>query len=273
MGAPSSTPGGRGTPNGRIPTVQIDQPTYPEPRSMTPDAEPRAPGADASAADRAPGAGASAAVDGESSTSALHARYAYARERSPRVRPSLGRQRSLLAAAWVIVAALGVGGGALSLALFNHAVPLAEPFAAGTIVLDVTPTGTLVTLGSMVPGDQVDGVLTVLNDGTDDLRYAMTSATTDDDARHLADVLRLDVERRTGCAGAVLEVLYSGPIANASFGDPSPGNQAGDRSLSSGSAESICYRVTLPADTDIVYANATTTASLTFWAEQTAGNP
>ena len=179
----------------------------------------------------------------------------------------------MLAAAWVVVAAIGVGGGALSLALFNHTVPLAEPFAAGTIVLDVTPTGTLVTLGAMVPGDQVDGVLTVLNDGTDDLRYAMTGATTDDDGRHLADVLQLDVERRTGCAGAVLEVLYSGPIADAAFGDPTPGSQAGDRQLLSGGAESICFRVTLPTDTDILYESASTTATLTFWAEQTAGNP
>lgn len=237
---------------------------------MTPDAEPRAPGVDASAADLAYprdayARGVSVREEG--------ARDAYARDRSPRNGPSLGRRRSLLAATWVIVAALGVGGGALSLALFNYTVPLAEPFEAGTIVLDVTPTGTLVTLGAMVPGDQVDGVLTVLNDGTNDLRYAMTSATTDDDARHLADVLRLDVERRTGCAGAVLEVLYSGPIANAAFGDPTPGSQAGDRQLPSGGAESICFRVTLPTGTDVAYANATTTATLTFWAEQTAGNP
>ncbi len=191
----------------------------------------------------------------------------------PRVMPSLGRRRSLLGFAWVVVAALGVGGGALSLALFNHTVSVAEPFSAGTIVLDVTPAGTLVTLTAMVPGDQVDGVLSVVSDGTDDLRYAMTSATTDDHARHLADVLRLDIERRTGCVGAVLEVLYSGPLATAAFGDPQPGSQAGDRTLLGGAAESLCVRVTLPGDTDIVYANASTTATLTFWAEQTAGNP
>lgn len=69
----------------------------------------------------------------------------------PRTMPSLGRRRSVLGIAWVVVAALGVGGGDLSLALFNHTVPVAEPFSAGTIVLDVTPNGTLVTLSAMVP--------------------------------------------------------------------------------------------------------------------------
>jgi hypothetical protein len=233
-----------------MPIGKIDQPTDADPRAMTPAAERFARSVDASATDR------QAAVE-------------------PRRRhgPSPRRCRSTLAAAWAIAAAIGVGGGAISLALFSHAVPLAEPFAAGTIVLDATPTGTVVALGAMVPGDQVDGVLTVLNDGTDDLRYAMTSATTDPDGRHLADVLQLDVERRTGCSGAVLEVLYSGPIAGAAFGDPTPGSQAGDRQLFSGDTESICFRVTLPADTDTAYVSASTTATLTFWGEQVAGNP
>lgn len=191
----------------------------------------------------------------------------------PSLMPSPVRGRLVLAAAWLIVAVIGVGGGALSLALFSHAVPIAEPISAGTIVLDVTPSTTLVTMEAMVPGDQVAEVLTIRNDGSDALRFAMTSSATDADGRHLATALQVDIERRTGCAGAVLEVLYSGPLASAAFGDPLPGGQAGDRPLASGSSETLCVRVSLPTDTDILYADASTTLTLTFWAEQTAGNP
>ena len=100
----------------------------------------------------------------------------------------------------------------------------------------------------MVPGNEIDGALTVQNVGTGDLRYAMTSVSTDADGKHLRDVLHLDVERRTGCGGTVLETVYGGAMGGASF-------------------------ASLPLGTDIRYAGAATTVTLTFLAEQVAANP
>lgn len=186
---------------------------------------------------------------------------------------ALRRRRRILALSWMAAVVLAIGGGALTLAVLTHREPIAEPFSVGTISLGLSPTGTLITLAGMVPGNQVDGTLTVRNGGTGDLRYAMTVRATDDDAKHLRDVLQLDVELRDGCGGTVIEVLYSGPLAAAAFGDPRPGGDQGDRVLDSGLSEVLCVRATLPTGTDTLYAGATTTATLTFWAEQVAGNP
>lgn len=186
----------------------------------------------------------------------------------------LRRRRRILAAAWVGALVLAVGGGAVSLAMFTRQEPIDGPFSVGTISLGLSPTATLITFAGMVPGDQVGGILTVENDGTGDLRYAMTATATDDDAKHLGDALQLTVERRAaGCGGALLQTLYSGPIGAAAFGDQQPGTDPGDRPLIGGAAEVLCVRATLPIGTDTLYAGAATTATLTMWAEQIAGNP
>ncbi len=169
---------------------------------------------------------------------------------------------------------LAIGGGALSNALFTQQAPVSQPFTVGTIALGLAPANTLISLSGMVPGGETDGLLTIQNAGTGALRYAMTVAATNADGRQLRDVLHLNVERRaTGCSGSVLETLYSGPIASAAFGNQQAGPDPGDRQLNAGDSEAICFRATLPAGTDILYAQATTTAVLTFWAEQVAGNP
>ena len=186
---------------------------------------------------------------------------------------ALRRRRRTLALAWLAAIVLAFGGGALSLAVLTHQEPIDEPFSVGTISLGLSPAGTLITLAGMVPGNQVEGMLTIQNGGTGDLRYAMTVHATDDDAKHLRDVLQLDVELRAGCGGTVIEVLYSGPVGAAAFGDPQPGGDTGDRVLDSGLSEVLCVRATLPTGTDTLYEGAATTATLTFWAEQVAGNP
>jgi hypothetical protein len=152
-------------------------------------------------------------------------------------------------------------------------VPVDTTFSVGTISLGVAPAGTLITFAGMVPGNEVNGALTIRNDGTGDLRYAMTTVATDPDGKHLRDTLQLQVERRTGCSGPVLEVLYSGPIATAAFGNPTAGGDAGDRTLGSGASEALCFRATLPLGADSQLQGATTTATLTFRAEQVSGNP
>ena len=59
----------------------------------------------------------------------------------------------------------------------------------------------------------------------------------------------------------------------AAFGDPQIGANPGDRGLGGGTSETLCFRVTLPVDTDVLYQSASTTARFTFSAEQIANNP
>lgn len=186
---------------------------------------------------------------------------------------ALRRRRRILVLAWLAAIGLAAGVGVISIAVFTHQEPISGPFTAGTISLGVNPASALVTFSGMVPANEVDGALTVLNAGTGALRYAMTVDATDQDGKHLRDVLQLDLERRTGCGGPVLETLYSGPIGAAAFGNPQPGADPGDRPLAISSFEVLCFRVTLPQDTDVLYQGATTTVTFTFSAEQVAGNP
>lgn len=172
-----------------------------------------------------------------------------------------------------MVICLSIGASASSLAVFTHDESVDGGFTTGTVSLGLVPTDTLITFQGMVPGDEVDGALTILNTGTATLRYAMTTNATDPDTKHLRDALQLVVERRSGCSGPVLETLYSGSIGAAALGNPQPGANSGDRTLGSGISDVLCFRALLPVDTDPLYQGAATTITLTFWAEQTAGNP
>ena len=97
--------------------------------------------------------------------------------------------------------------------MFTDVAPVAGAFSTATITLGLQPATTLLTFTGMVPGSQVQAPLLIANAGTGDLRYVMTSISSDVDGKHVRDVLRLTVERRTGCAGAILETVYDGPIA------------------------------------------------------------
>lgn len=188
-------------------------------------------------------------------------------------RPVSGRH-GLLALVWITVLTLAIGVGGVSLATFTDQAPVDGAFSTGTITLGLQPATTFVTFAGMVPGDQTSAALIIGNTGTGALRYAMTSSASDIDGKHVRDVLQLTVERRTGgCVGTTLETIYDGSIGAAAFGDPQIGNDLGDRALAGGTSETLCFRVTLPVDTDVLYQNAATTATFSFSAEQTVNNP
>ncbi|MFI5261914.1 MAG: hypothetical protein ACHQZR_05120 [Candidatus Limnocylindrales bacterium] len=186
---------------------------------------------------------------------------------------AMRRRRRIIAFAWLAAVGLGSGAAAVSVAAFTDQRPIEVAFSTGTIAVGVDPATALITFAGMVPNDQVEGALTVVNAGSGALRYAMTVDATDGDGKHLRDVLQLDAERRDGCGGPLLETLYSGPVGAAAFGNPEPGADPGDRLLAVGASEVICFRATLPWDTDVLYQGAATGVTLTFWAEQVSGNP
>jgi spore coat-associated protein N len=185
------------------------------------------------------------------------------------------RRAGLLAVLAAGLVAGSMGAGALSLALFTSTAAVSgNAFTAGTVVIGAAPATAALTATNMMPGDVVNGQITVSNTGTAQLRYAMSSASTNADSKALRDQLTLTVKTLgTSCAAFDGTQLYTGALNGAAFGSNAAGQQAGDRSLNAGANEVLCFRATLPLATGNTFQGATTTATFTFDAEQTANNP
>jgi hypothetical protein len=192
------------------------------------------------------------------------------------VLPSARRRnrRRGLAALLLAMSLATVGAGAFSLAVFTDTKSVgANAFTAGTIVLGVNPASALLTASALMPGDNVNGTLVVSNTGTGQLRYAMTSSSTNTDNKGLAGQMTLVVkELGSGCSTFNGNTVYTGSLDGAAFGSSAQGAQTGDRTLNAGSSETLCFRASLPLSTDNTFQGATTTTTFTFNAEQTANN-
>jgi spore coat-associated protein N len=186
-----------------------------------------------------------------------------------------GRRAGLLGVLTVALVAGSMGAGALSLALFTSTAAVSNnAFTAGTVVIGAAPATAALTATNLMPGDVVNGQITVSNTGTAQLRYAMSSASTNADTKGLRDQLTLSVKTLgTSCALFDGTQLYTGALNGAAFGSNAAGAQAGDRTLNAGANEVLCFRATLPLATGNAFQGATTTATFTFDAEQTANNP
>lgn len=182
-------------------------------------------------------------------------------------------RRKVLGLAALGLAATSLVTGAMSLALFTDTAAVgANAFTAGTIDISTTPTSAFLTLSPIMPGDTVNASLVVNNAGTGQLRYAMTSASTND-GKNLRDQMTLVIkELGTNCATFDGATLYTGTLAAALIGNPAQGNQTDDRTLNGGANETLCFRAALDISTDNTFQGATTTTTFTFSAEQTANN-
>jgi predicted ribosomally synthesized peptide with SipW-like signal peptide len=167
------------------------------------------------------------------------------------------------------------------LAVFTDTASVpANTFTTGTVDISTSPTTALVTFNAMAPGDQVTAPLTVSNAGTMQLRYAVTSTTTEN---VLAAALDLTVKSGVatcdnagfGVDGTV--VYATGDLGNTTavnvIGNPAQGSQAGDRTLNASASEVLCFNVSLPLSTGNASQGVTSTAIFAFAAEQTANNP
>lgn len=190
------------------------------------------------------------------------------------------RRRGLLVLFIGALAVFGLSAGRLSLALFTDQETVAGTFSTGSIILDdVKIDGLTLTTSNMMPGDTVTDDVVVENDGTAQLRYALSTSSTNADAKDLRSVLTLtvkgvDVDGVT-CGSfdgtSILAATVLG-ASTAAFGSPVAGAQAGDRPLNAAANETLCFRVALPSGTGSAYQSATTTTTFTFDAEQTANN-
>src|SRR5437868_2202001 len=130
---------------------------------------------------------------------------------------NMKRKRSLLGLAGVVAIAT-IAGGVVSMALFTSTATVpANTFSTGSVVISTNPTTALVTFSAMAPGDQVTAPITVSNDGTLALRYAISSASTNADSKGLKDQLTLTIKSGvTTCTNAAYAAdgtsLYSGDL-------------------------------------------------------------
>lgn len=201
------------------------------------------------------------------------------------ITPLEPRQRSRRRLSVLLLGALvafGVASGSSSLALFTDQETVTGTFSSGSIVLDDVKIDALtLTTTAMMPGDSVTDDVVVENDGSAELRYSMTTASTNTDLKALRDVLSLTIKTIDVTTPASpcdnfdgATTLYNGVLgaSSAAFGDPTQGAQAGDRTLAAAGSETLCFRVTLPSTANNSYQGASTTTTFTFDAEQTANN-
>ncbi|MCI0583561.1 MAG: CalY family protein [Chloroflexi bacterium] len=168
-------------------------------------------------------------------------------------------------------AALTVGTGASTLAIFTDSTDATAAFTTGTVDLTLSPT-TVFTANGIYPGDSGSQTVTVTNGGTGTLRYAMSTSATNADGLGLAAQLSLTITAGP-CPGAGGPLYGAAALGSAALGNPAQGAQAGDRSLAGAASEDLCFAWSLPSATGNGFQGAATTATFTFAAEQTASNP
>lgn len=181
----------------------------------------------------------------------------------------------------LLVGVIGASLGVASNAIWTDSEDVdANTFSTGTIDISTNPTTALVTYSGMAPGDQVTNPITVTNAGSLQLRYAVTSTTTENTL-----AAQLDLTIKTGvttCTNVGFDVdgtvVYAtGDLGSTAgidvIGDPTQGADTGDRTLNASANEVLCFNVELPLSTGDSFQGLTSTATFTFAAEQTANNP
>ena len=176
-----------------------------------------------------------------------------------------------LVAIGVLTSFMGLGGLSLFTATTDND---GNAFTTGSVDISTNPARAFLTMSDMAPGDSVTAQLTVSNDGTLDLRYAMTTVADNDDLLGLAAALTLVIrDEGTDCPTFDGNVLYNSSLDLGYIGDPAPGAQAGDRPITvAAGSEVLCFKVELPSGATGPE-GASTTATFTFDAEQTKNNP
>ena len=195
---------------------------------------------------------------------------------------------------WVLIGLMAIGGLAAVLGTASQAIwtdtddVTPNDFATGSISLDTNPTSAIWTaVADAMPGDiSGTGSLTVTNDGSAELRYAVTGANTD--ATLSAGMnLRIGEEGTTpGCEfpyhlanGTDIVLtddveLFTGTLDTAVLiGSNAQGADSGDRVLAASATEVLCFAVVLPENAANSLQSLTNVTTFTFDSEQTANNP
>jgi spore coat-associated protein N len=195
------------------------------------------------------------------------------------------RKRILLTlGAAVAVASISIG--AVSMAVFTDTETVDATFSSGTIILDAVKIDALtLTNTNLMPGDVVTGSVDVENDGVNELRYSLNTATTDGSSPNgeaLSSALVVEVRPIDATTPVTkcnefdgIPALQTAEVLGASnvmFGSVSPTVGTGDVVVAAGATHVLCIRVSLPIATDDTFQGATSVTTFTFNAEQTENN-
>lgn len=204
-----------------------------------------------------------------------------------------GQRRRLVFSLAIALLAVSTVAVSLTGAYFTDTATVdSNTFATGNVTIGTSPTSAMVGVSGMAPGDSDRGGVTVSNDGSLELRYAVTSTTDEDTLAGQLDLwvwLESDEDDATllgsdnsECdatpgGGNVSSFLYEQGVLGSTggtnvIGDPATGGQTGDRTLAASTSEVLCFYVELPSSTGNTYEDLTSTATLTFDGEQTANN-
>jgi spore coat-associated protein N len=187
------------------------------------------------------------------------------------IRRRRARRRGIVALLGA-VSLLTIGAGTISLAQFTDSATSTWAFTTGTIDISTSPA-VLTAVNAMMPGGSSTQALTVTNGGSGDLRYAISVAATNP----LGSALQLTIKTEDGGGGCAAftgtSVLAATTLNGAAVGNPAQGAQGGERNLLAGASEVLCFRVSLLLATTNALQGASSAATFTFDAEQTANNP
>lgn len=158
----------------------------------------------------------------------------------------------------------------------DSAAVTGNTFSTGSVDIATNPTSALVTFSSMAPGDKATAPLTVSNNGTMELRYAMSTGIAGSTV--LSDGLTLRVKTGVAlCNNTGFDIggtsLYNGSLTAGAIGNAAQGAHTGDRTLAGSGSETLCFQVELPSNAANNLQALSTTATFTFAAEQTSSNP
>jgi hypothetical protein len=189
------------------------------------------------------------------------------------------------------IGVLAIGGRIATQALFTDTQSVgANTFTAGTVDISSSASSALLALSAMAPGDEVNNPITITNDGSLQLRYAIQRQADDTDSKALRDVLRVRIGLKGGAscdfpyyttAGATTSLsddtqLYEGlnfpSSATDTVGSSAQGSDSGDRVLAASASEDLCIAVIMPSSVTNAHQGATATAIFDFVSEQTANN-
>ncbi len=197
---------------------------------------------------------------------------------------------------WVLIGLMAIGGLAAVLGTASQAIWTdsddvdTNSFDTGSVSLDTDKVGTIWTaVADGAPGAIATGELTVTNDGSMELRYAVTGGNVGDAGLPAGVNLRIGLEGPDGdtdCEfpyhlqdGSDIAIVddvqqFTGTLDTAALmGSTVPGDQAGDRTLAAAAAEKLCFSVVLPDDAANSLQSLFNVTTFTFDSEQTANNP
>ena len=137
-----------------------------------------------------------------------------------------------------------------------------------------------IPIGGLAPGAATRGRHIVENTTGQSLRYTLTSSSVDRDGKGLRDIVWVTIKASdpsspgASCDSFDGATVYAGPLGatSAGFGDPRIGGHTGDRLLSPGQRETLCFEIEMPLDAGNEFQGATTASVWTIATEQVDGN-